>query len=116
MLYSRCLYVIDLHMQSFVVPDEVRSVYSSRSGGSNFEEWVTLFGAYSSAHPYLAGEFGRRMKGELPVGWKDALPRFDTVRDSDIICRPCSVLFKQLTVTACRKTKLLGPEITRNWC
>ena len=61
--------------ESFVVPDDVREVYTSRSGAT-FDEWVTLFAAYSSAHPYLAGEFGRRMKGELPADWKDALPRF----------------------------------------
>lgn len=61
--------------ESFVVPDDVREVYTSRSG-CTFDEWVTLFAAYSSAHPYLAGEFGRRMKGELPADWKDVLPRF----------------------------------------
>ncbi|CAE7655778.1 TKT10, partial [Symbiodinium microadriaticum] len=50
-----------------------------------FEEWATLFAAYSSAHPYLAEEFTRRMKGELPTGWKDRLPRYPAENETKAI-------------------------------
>lgn len=94
-----------------MISDEVRNVYASRSGGAAFEEWVTLFAAYSSAHPYLAGEFSRRMKGELPAGWKDNLPRFPAEK----VCRHSHLSIRELTsCLVCRCVQEMKAVGTRN--
>jgi transketolase len=45
-------------------------------GGQREEEWRTRFDAYRKAHPDLAAEFERAMKGELPEGWDADIPAF----------------------------------------
>ncbi len=40
-------------------------------------EWEQRFDAYREAHPELAAEFERLVRGELPPGWDDDTPRFD---------------------------------------
>ena len=50
--------------------------------GSDAEsKWNALFAEYEKAHPELATELKRRMAGELPANWQNALPRF-TPKDS----------------------------------
>src|SRR5207248_8411089 len=39
-------------------------------------EWNKRFDAYSEAHPGLAEEFNRLVRGELPRGWDAEVPRF----------------------------------------
>lgn len=56
--------------------DDVRAVYSGRDGPSRHAAWETLFQSYSAAFPDLAEQYARRMRGELPSGWKDQLPTF----------------------------------------
>jgi len=54
----------------FEVPDEVRRQWDARAaGGLAHEDWSKRFEAYARAHPALAAEFTRRMKGELPESW-----------------------------------------------
>jgi transketolase len=51
----------------FVVPKEVYGDWDARATGAAAQaEWDKRFAAYASAHPELAFEFSRRMKGELP--------------------------------------------------
>jgi transketolase len=51
----------------FVVPDDVYAAWNARDAGAQrHARWTQAFDAYRGAHPELAAEFERRMKGELP--------------------------------------------------
>jgi transketolase len=53
--------------EPFTVPDEVYRDWDARDQGATIQaDWEQRFAAYRAAHPELAGEFVRRMKGELP--------------------------------------------------
>jgi len=53
--------------EPFTVPDEVYRDWDAREQGATTQaDWDRRFAAYRAAHPELAGEFMRRMKGELP--------------------------------------------------
>ncbi len=55
----------------FEVPDEIRAGWDARAAGATAEAaWNARFAAYAKSHPDLAAEFERRMRGELPVGWR----------------------------------------------
>ncbi|MGW0774157.1 transketolase [Streptomyces sp. NPDC002835] len=41
-------------------------------------EWEKTFAAWRTANPERAAEFDRIRSGELPEGWEDALPEFET--------------------------------------
>ncbi|HEX8784435.1 MAG TPA: transketolase, partial [Steroidobacteraceae bacterium] len=56
----------------FVVPDEIRAAWNHRQQGAALEaDWRALFARYAKAFPDLAREFERRMRGDLPVSWRD---------------------------------------------
>jgi transketolase len=58
--------------EPFVVPEELRSAWDHRRQGAAAEaSWRELFGRYRTAHPELAREFDRRVRGELASSWKD---------------------------------------------
>lgn len=51
----------------FEIPADVYAAWDAKQQGQQFEgDWNALFAAYTAAHPQLAAEFTRRMKGELP--------------------------------------------------
>jgi transketolase len=51
----------------FVIPNDVMADWDAKAKGKALEaEWNTQFAAYKAAHPALAKELLRRMKGELP--------------------------------------------------
>jgi transketolase len=51
----------------FELPKAVYEEWDARAKGDALEnDWDTRFAAYQKAHPELAAEFTRRMKGELP--------------------------------------------------
>ena len=53
--------------EPFTVPPEVYRDWDARAKGEAMQaEWDQRFAAYRAAHPDLAAEFSRRMKGELP--------------------------------------------------
>ena len=53
--------------EPFTVPPEVYRDWDARASGEAMQaEWDQRFAAYRIAHPELAAEFSRRMKGELP--------------------------------------------------
>ena len=53
--------------QPFVIPQPVYAAWDARATGHAAEQvWNERFAAYRSAHPDLAQELVRRMKGELP--------------------------------------------------
>jgi len=52
---------------AFVVPKEVYAAWDAKVAGAAAEKsWNEKFAAYKTAHPELAKELTRRMKGELP--------------------------------------------------
>ena len=54
--------------EPFVLPQGVYEEWDARAKGDAMEEdWDRRFAAYRAAHPELAAEFARRMKGELPA-------------------------------------------------
>jgi transketolase len=63
---------LDWPYEPFVIPDELRSAWDRRRQGAAAESaWRELFGRYRTAHPELAREFDRRMRGDLAQNWKD---------------------------------------------
>jgi transketolase len=53
--------------EPFVVPKEVYAAWDATAKGAAAQaEWESRFASYGAAHPELAAEFSRRMKGELP--------------------------------------------------
>ena len=51
----------------FVIPKDVYAAWDAKAAGSAAEKaWNDKFAAYKAAHPALAKELLRRMKGELP--------------------------------------------------
>jgi len=54
----------------FEIPATFAAAWDARERGASEEAaWAELLGAYATAHPELAKEFGRRVNGELPDGW-----------------------------------------------
>ena len=60
------------HHDPFVIPDGVREAWDRRPAGAEMEaEWQQGFDAYREAHPDLADEFLRRLRGDLPADFSD---------------------------------------------
>jgi len=56
----------------FVIPDAIYAAWDGRERGARLEAgWNELFAGYARQHPELAGEFVRRVAGELPAGWTE---------------------------------------------
>ena len=54
----------------FEIPKEVHDDWDAKARGLALEaDWDAKFAAYKTAHPDLAAEFTRRMKGDLPKGF-----------------------------------------------
>lgn len=64
--------------ERFFVPDEVVAHWrkAKESGSQANDSWRQLVIGFAKAEPELAKEFGRRMHGDLPAGWQNALPKF----------------------------------------
>lgn len=58
----------------FEIPLEIKSAWDARKKGKVAEKrWQEAFDAYAAAYPDLAGEFKRRLKGDLPEDWEKSL-------------------------------------------
>ncbi len=54
----------------FEIPGDIYAGWDAKAKGDSAEAaWNTKFEAYKAAHPELAAEFDRRMKGDLPANW-----------------------------------------------
>jgi transketolase len=64
----------------FLVPEDVLAHFREAvaRGERAEKEWRLRFAAYASAFPELSLEWERRMWGDLPEGWDDAIPVFST--------------------------------------
>ncbi|PAV25820.1 transketolase [Tamilnaduibacter salinus] len=61
----------------FEVPDEIYAGWDAREKGQAAQrQWQDRFEAYRQAHPELAAEFERRMKGELPADFSKRADAF----------------------------------------
>jgi len=68
---------IDWPYEPFVVPEDIRAAWDARQAGVKAEQaWQQRMAAYRHAHPELAAELERRLRGELPAGWRDAVLEF----------------------------------------
>ena len=57
--------------EPFDIPDEIYSGWDARDRGRQAEtQWRERFAAYREAHPALADELGRRLRGDLPADWE----------------------------------------------
>jgi len=71
----------------FVIPKDVYAAWDAKAAGREREKsWNQRFAAYKAAHPALAKELQRRMKGELPKNFVqtavNAVVSADTKRDT----------------------------------
>ena len=58
----------------FDIPADLYEAWDAKARGAQAEgEWNTMFDAYRGAHPELAAEFERRMKGDLPADFSKTL-------------------------------------------
>ena len=65
--------------EPFTVPDEARAHWHEQVAGraATHGEWKSMWSAYAAAHPDLAAEFERRMRGELRAEAATSFPTFD---------------------------------------
>lgn len=68
--------------EPFTVPEDTRAVWAAvkKRGAAAEASWNRDFEAYAAAFPETAAEFSRRLRGELPGGWENALPDFSDER------------------------------------
>ncbi|SDM11842.1 transketolase [Streptomyces wuyuanensis] len=66
--------------KSFEVSDEVirHTRQALDRGRTDREEWEKAFAEWRTANPERAAEFDRVRAGELPAGWEEKLPVFET--------------------------------------
>lgn len=58
--------------EPFVIPQPLLDAWDHHAAGSTAETaWNELFGRYRAAHPELAAELERRMRGDLPANWSE---------------------------------------------
>ncbi len=58
----------------FEVPADIRAEWDRRAAGASLQrDRDARFAAYAKAHPDLAAEFTRRVKGVLPANWADTV-------------------------------------------
>jgi transketolase len=56
--------------EPFVIPEPAYAAWDAKAAGAAAEgEWTQRLAAYKAAHPELAADYLRRMKGELPAGF-----------------------------------------------
>ena len=66
----------------FEIPQKIYEQWDAKERGKSLEaEWAERFSAYERKYPALAGEFKRRMAGNLPEDWQSFVA--DVLRDVD---------------------------------
>jgi transketolase len=62
----------------FLVPEDVSSFFRKAidQGSARLKDWERLFADYKKKYPQEAAELDRRLKGNLPEKWFNALPEF----------------------------------------
>ena len=66
----------------FEIPQKIYEQWDAKERGKSLEaEWAERFSVYEMKYPALAGEFKRRMAGNLPEDWQSFVA--DVLRDVD---------------------------------
>jgi transketolase len=74
----------------YVAPEALRYWREAAKRRAKTEdEWKKVYEAYKAASPALEKELQRRLRGELPEGWEEALPTF-TAKDGNVASRAAS--------------------------
>jgi len=74
----------------YVAPEALRHWRdTAKQRATAQDDWNKRYTAYRAAHPELEKELQRRLRGELPAGWEDALPVF-TAKDGNVASRAAS--------------------------
>ncbi len=61
----------------FEIPQEIYTGWDARSAGAEAEAaWQAQFDAYAAKHPELAAEYSRRVAGDLPAEWAQAMAEY----------------------------------------
>ncbi|MBT8077465.1 MAG: transketolase [Gammaproteobacteria bacterium] len=69
-------HALDWEYPPFEIPNDIRRGWDASERGNSYEAaWDELFARYRAAHPELASELERRMRGELPEGWSEFAER-----------------------------------------
>ena len=80
--------------EPFVIPEDVYAHWDARDTGVRAEAaWTAVLEEYRGEHPELAGEFERRMKGELPAEFMRGVDDFIAqcvANESDVASRKAS--------------------------
>jgi len=74
---ARVRAALDWPYPPFEIPDAIAAAWDGRRQGSAWEaDWTDRFERYRAAHPDLADEFSRRVRGDLPAGFSVAADAF----------------------------------------
>jgi transketolase len=74
----------------YVAPEALRYWREAAKRRAKAEgEWKEVSVAYKAANPALAQELERRLRGDLPDGWEEAIPVF-TAKDGNVASRAAS--------------------------
>ncbi|HMN07658.1 MAG TPA: transketolase [Gemmatimonadaceae bacterium] len=100
--------------EPFTIPAEVLAHWrgATARGAVENDAWRKSLIAYAKAHPELAKEFGRRMQGDLPAGWQQALPVFNS-KNGNVATRSASEVV--LNALAARIPELVGGSADLSW-
>ena len=93
--------------EPFHVPDEALARWREvkPAGAALHADWDRAMAAYRGAHPDLARELERRLRGDLPAGWERAIPDF-TAENGSVASRAASGIV--LNALAAAVPELLG--------
>lgn len=93
--------------EPFTVPDDVVAHWRRGNEALAFasDTWRRALIAYTKAHPADAMELGRRLQGDLPGGWQQAIPAF-TKENGSVATRAASGAV--LNALAARVPELVG--------
>jgi transketolase len=106
----------------FEVPQQVRAAWDARAAGAALRaRWQRTWDAYEVAHPMLAAELRRRMAGELPASFAEAMaPALEAAatRSEAVATRKASqdaieVLARALPELVGGSADLTGSNLTR---
>lgn len=74
----------------YVAPEALRYWRDAAKQRAKAEDgWKKIYDAYKAANPGFAKELERRLRGDLPDGWEEAIPVF-TAKDGNVASRAAS--------------------------
>ena len=74
----------------WVAPEALRYWRETAQRRAKFEDdWKKTYESYKASNPALEKELQRRLRGDLPDGWEDAIPVF-TTKDGNVASRAAS--------------------------